>query len=399
VTTTPKLSDAAIAALGFSPQRLQRLHRHLEWYVTEGKHAGITSLLFRKGQVADVFAVGFQDRLLGRPMQPDTIVRTYSLTKIVTSVAALILLEEGKFGLLHPVEEYLPEFRDMQIFVGGTARNPALTPAKNAVTIHQLFTHCTGFFYEGAAEPLDEIYARAGLEEAESLAEYVKILASLPLKREPGTMFEYGYSTDILARLIEVVTGQRLDVFFKEQLLDPLGMADTGFAVEERNRHRLAKVYEHGNNGELQPVGRFDFEVSDGVRKCPIGSAGLFSTIMDYGRFGQMLCNRGELDGVRILGRKTFELMTADHLCGLPVANRTFTEGYSFGLASAVRINNGLAGTLGTLGSFGWSGKATTLCTIDPAEELVMLVFAQHLPYNEHGLFERYTNLVYQALL
>jgi CubicO group peptidase (beta-lactamase class C family) len=130
-----------------------------------------------------------------------------------------------------------------------------------------------------------------------------------------------------------------------------------------------------------------------------MGGAGLFSTIEDYSRFGQMLCNGGELNGVRILGRKTFEQMTVDHLAGLRITNRSFTEGYGFGLGVAVRINNGLAGTLGTLGSFGWSGKATTLCMVDPVEELVMLVFAQHFPYDEHGLFERFTNLVYQALV
>ena len=143
----------------------------------------------------------------------------------------------------------------------------------------------------------------------------------------------------------------------------------------------------------------FEFEVSDGVREFPAGGSGLFSTIEDYGRFGQMLCNGGELNGIRILSRKTFEQMTVDHLAGLPVVNRNFTEGYGFGLGVAVRINNGLAGTLGTLGSFGWSGKATTLCSVDPVEELVMLVFTQHLPYDEHGLFERFTNLVYQALV
>ena len=237
------------------------------------------------------------------------------------------------------------------------------------------------------------------MEEADSLAELVRRLARLPLKRQPGEMFEYGYSTDVLARIVEVVSGQLLNVFLREQILNPLGMQDTDFAVPESKMGRLAKVYEHGKNGELQALPSLVGEGPEGVRKYPSGGAGLFSTLDDFGCFSQMLCNGGKLNGLEILSRKTFEQMIADHLSGMPVANRTFTAGYGFGLGVAVRVNDGLAGTLGTIGSFGWSGMATTLCNIDPAEELVALLFVQHLPFNEHALFERFTNLVYQALI
>jgi CubicO group peptidase (beta-lactamase class C family) len=399
VTTAATLSKTGVATLGFSPQRLERLHRRIESFVDEGQHAGISVLLLRKGQVADFFAIGHQDRQKRAPMQADTIVRIYSLTKIITSVAALTLIEEGKLGLSHPIKEYLPEFSDMKIFVGGNPQHRELTPAEAVITVHHLFTHTSGFSYGDDEEPIDELYQSAGLEKAESLADLVKMLAALPLKREPGAMYEYGFSTDILARVVEVVSGQPFDLFLKERILDPLGMVDTGFRVDQAKRGRLAKVYEHGKNGELQHVERFEFEVVEGVKKFPMGGSGLFSTIEDYSRFGQMLCNGGELNGVRILGRKTFEQMTVDHLAGLRISNRTYTEGYGFGLGVAVRINNGLAGTLGTLGSFGWSGKATTLCVVDPVEELVILIFTQHFPYDEHGLFERFTNLVYQALI
>ena len=393
------LSDAnLLATLGFSPKRLERLHRCIERFVDEGKHAGIALLVLRKGQVADVFAAGFQDHILGIPMQRDTVVRIYSMTKIVVSVAALILVEEGRLGLLDPVKDYLPEFGDPQVVIGGTPENPQLAPASEPITIHHLLTHTSGIIYEAPGEPIGEIYQRGGLEDAESLAEMVRLLARLPLKRQPGTMFEYGYSTDVLARVIEIVSGQPLNVFLREQLLNPLGMQDTDFEVPESKMGRLAKVYEHGENGDLRALPFLAGETREGVRKYPSGGAGLFSTLDDFGRFGQMLCNGGEMDDRRILGRKTFGLMTADHLAGLPVVNRTFTTGYGFGLGVAVRINDGLAGTLGTLGSFGWSGMATTLCTIDPAEELVMLIFAQDLPFDEHGLFQRFTNLVYQAL-
>jgi CubicO group peptidase (beta-lactamase class C family) len=398
VTTTATLSGTTNAKLGFSSQRLELLHRQIESFVQEGKHAGISVLLLRKGQVADFFAVGFRDRQAGAPMQGDTIVRIYSLTKIITSVAALTLIEEGKLGLSHPIKEYLPEFNDMRIFVGGSAQNRELIPAEVPINVHHLFTHTSGFTYGDNEEPLDEFYQTAGLEKAGSLADLVRMLATLPLKREPGTMYEYGFSTDILARLVEVVSGQPFDLFLQQRILEPLGMTNTGFRIDAAKLNRLAKVYEHGTNGELQPVQHFEFEVIEGQKKFPMGGSGLFSTIEDYSRFAQMLCNGGELNGVRILSRKAFEQMTVDHLGGKPVANRTYSEGYGFGLGVAVRINDGLAGTLGTLGSFGWSGKATTYCVIDPAEELVLLVFTQHLPYDEHGLFERFTNLVYQAL-
>ena len=399
MTTTATISGTNITKFGFSSQRLERLHRQIASFVDEGKHGSISVLLLRRGEVADFFAVGFRDREQGKPMQGDTIVRIYSLTKIITSVAALTLIEEGKLGLKHPIKDYLPEFSDPKIFVGGTAQHRELIPAKEAITVHHLFTHTSGFTYGDSGEPIDELYETSGLENVDSLADLVSGLATLPLRTEPGAVYEYGFSTDILARVVEVVSGQPFDLFLQERILDPLGMTDTGFSVDQSKLDRLAKVYEHGTNGQLQPVQSFEFEAVEGRKKFPMGGSGLFSTIEDYSRFAQMLCNGGELNGVRILGRKTFEQMTVDHLPGIPVMNRTYTEGYGFGLGVAVRINNGLAGTLGTLGSFGWSGKATTLCVMDPTEELVMLVFTQHLPYDEHGLFELATNLVYQALI
>ena len=399
MTSATALSNTLVGNLGFSPLRLERLHRGIERFVDEGKHAGLSLLVLRKGEVADYFAAGFQNRALEVPMQRDTIVRIYSMTKIVVSVAALTLVEEGRIGLLEPIKNYLPEFGDPQVITGGTAQNPQLAPAAEPISIHHLLTHTSGITYEAVGEPIDEIYQQAGLEDTKSLAELVKRLAGLPLKWQPGAMFEYGYSTDVLARIIEIVSNQRLDIFLKERILNPLAMGDTDFLVPENKKSRLAKVHEHGEKGELQAVPSLPGEVSEGVRSYPAGSAGLFSTLDDFGRFGQMLCSGGELDGVQVLGRKTFQHMVVDHLCGLPVANRSFTTGYGFGLGVAVRINDGLAGTLGTLGSFGWSGKATTLCTIDPAEEMVMLLFAQHLPFDQHGLLQRFTNLVYQALL
>ena len=197
MTTAATSSNAGAARLGFSVQRLERLHRRIESFIDEGKHAGISTLLLRKGEVGDFFSVGARDLQTEAPMQSDTIVRIYSLTKIITSVAALTLIEEGKLGLSHPIKDYLPEFSDMKIFVGGTAQHRELIPAEVAITVHHLFTHTSGFSYGDDEEPIDELYRSADLEKAESLADLVKMLAALPLKREPGTMYEYGFSADI----------------------------------------------------------------------------------------------------------------------------------------------------------------------------------------------------------
>jgi CubicO group peptidase (beta-lactamase class C family) len=384
--------------LGFVPERFEPLHRRIQRYVDDGQHAGISLLLVRNGGIAETFAAGYRNRELGLPMSRDTIVRVYSMTKIVVSVAALTLLEEGKLGLLDPVMDYLPEFRDLQVLAGGTAQNPQLFAADKPLTIQHLFTHTSGLIYEAPGEPIDGFYRPLDEEAGKSLEELVCRLARLPLKWHPGTQFEYGYSTDVLGRVIEVVTGLRLDASLRTRVLEPLGMIDTAYSVSDAKKERLAKVYEHRGSSALHPVTSLKGELVEGERDFPGGGAGLFSTLDDYARFAQMLCNGGELAGVRIIGRKSRDLMVANHLSGLAVPFHNCGVGYGFGLGVDVRVDDGLAGTLGTIGSFGWTGMATTYCRIDPAEKLVALCFAQHLPYNEHGLFQRFANLVYQAL-
>ena len=300
MSSTATSSDARLSNLGFSSVRLERLHRCVERFVEEGKHAGVSLLVLRKGEVADVFTTGFRDRALEASMQRDTIVRIYSMTKIVVSVAALLLVEEGRLSLLDPVKDHLPEFDDPKVLTGGTAKNPQFVPTAEPITILHLFTHTSGLIYEAPGEAIGEIYDKAGLGDAESLAGMVERLARLPLKRQPGTMFEYGYSTDVLARIIEVVSGQPLGAFLKERILGPLGMNDTGFAVPEDKKDRLAKVYEHGKKGDLQAVPSLAGEASEGVRKYPSGGGGLFSTLDDFGLFGQMLCNVDELSAPAI---------------------------------------------------------------------------------------------------
>jgi CubicO group peptidase (beta-lactamase class C family) len=385
--------------LGFFPERFEPLHRRIQQFVEDGQHAGISLLLARNGKIADTFAVGFRNLELSLPMSRDTIVRVYSMTKIVVSVAALTLLEEGKLGLLDPVADYLPEFRDLRVLVGGTAQEPQLVPADKPLTIQHLFTHTSGIIYEAPEELIGEYYRPLlGGGDSTSLQQLVSNLAKLPLKWHPGTRFEYGFSTDVLARVIEVVTGLRLDGYLKARILEPLGMVDTSYGVTGTKTERLAKVYEHGDGGALQPVKSLKGELVEGQRNFPGGGSGLFSTLDDFARFGQMLCNGGQLAGERIIGRKTLQLMVSNHLTGLTVPFHNLGTGHGYGLGVGVRLDNGLAGTLGTIGSFGWTGMATTYCWIDPEEKLVALCFAQHLPYDEHGLFQRFTNLSCQAL-
>ncbi len=385
--------------LGFDTARLERLHRGIQRFVDNGQHAGVSLLLVRDGQIADTFATGFRNQELGLPMTRDTIVRIYSMTKIIVSVAALTLLEEGKLGLLDPVTDYIGQFRDLRVFAGGTAHDPKLVPLDKPMTIQHLFTHTSGFVYDAPGEPIDEYYRALYEGHTNSLEQLVDSLSHLPLKWQPGTRFDYGFSTDILGRVIELVSGQRLDRFLNERILGPLNMVDTSYAVDPSRKERLAKVYEHGSERRLQQVQSLQGELIEGQRDFPQGGAGLFSTLDDYARFAQMLCNRGELDGTRLIGRKTWELMVSNHLTITTTPFHDLGPGHGFGLGVTVRLDNGSAATLGTIGSFGWTGMATTYCRIDPSEKLVAIVFAQHLPYDEHGLFQRFANLTYQTLL
>ena len=388
---------------GLSPERLSYLDQCLAGFVDQGLYAGVSAMVLRNGRIVRVFAKGFQNRESKLPMTRGTIVRIYSMTKMVVSVAALTLVEEGRLGLLDPVADYLPEFSDPQVMIGGTAQNPLLVPSNKPVTVHHLLTHTSGSVYGMSGESIDELYgnARSELLSAPSLAEYVTRLSRLPLAHHPGTVFAYGYSTDILARVIEVISGMRLDKYLRERILDPLSMRDTDFAVPVDKRMRIAKVYERDATGQLRPHDNLDHEEPLGVRRFPSGGTGLFSTLDDFARFAQMLCDRGKLGELRILGRKTVEHMAANHLVGLenPYHANQPSDVEGFGLGVGVRIQGGLAGSPGTAGAIGWGGAATTLCRVDPAENLVMLCFAQHFPYDEHRLFERFTNTVYQALI
>jgi len=396
--TPPPLPRDAPAELGFGMERLDRLHASLRRLVDEGRCSGFVTLIARHGRIADWRAYGWRDVQSRAPMQPNAIVRIASNSKLVTSVGAMALVEEGRLDLDAPVERYLPELKGRKVLVGGTLEAPKLTDAQRPVTIRQLMTHTAGFATDfGGEDTLTRLYRQAKLEEARSLGEFVTRAARLPLAHQPGAEFRYGISTDLLGAVIEKAAGQDLDAFLLSRVFQPLGMADTGFAVAPEQRSRLANLYRRAPDGRL-------VEEEDSVGGRPVlpyrsGGAGLFSTAGDYARFAQMLLNGGTLDGVRILGRKTIEYMTLNHLAGTKRATHAYSEAHGFGMGSEVLIDPGRARTPGSQGQYGWYGGATTYVQIDPVEDLVAIALFQHVPMDEPGVFSLFPLGYYAALI
>jgi CubicO group peptidase (beta-lactamase class C family) len=398
-SSAPPLPLATPESQGMSSERLGRLHAEIERFVSEGKYAGAVSLLTRNGKIVDWQAWGKRDTEAGLPMEKDTICRVYSMSKIVTSVAALILLEEAHFKLDDPVGDYLPELAHMKVLTGGTAEKPLLADAKTPITIKHLFTHTSGLTYDGDTSPVERLNRDAKLPEATSLPDFVRRVSLLPLACEPGERFTYSVSIDVLGALVEKVSGRPFGEFLEERLFQPLGMRDTGFSVPEAKQRRLARIYETGKDGKLQPAKPiFGIEPGPGP-KLEAGGAGLFSTTADYARFMQMLLNGGELDGVRILSRKTVELAMANHLNHMPTTTHQWSESDGFGLGGAVRIDLAKGNAPGSVGQFGWSGAATTYANLDPKERTVALLFVQHVPIDEHKLFWRFSTLAYASII
>lgn len=400
-TVRAPLPAATPQAAGFSPQRLQTLHRTLAGGVDAGRYSGYISLLARDGRIVDWRAHGWQNIDGRTPLKTDAIVRIFSMSKIVTSVAVLMLLEQGRLKLDDPVENYLPALKDRQVVVGGTADAPQLQPARRSVTLRDLLTHTSGYAYDEAwsADPVPmALMQRAKLWEAANLDDFIARLASVPLNEQPGTRFRYGISTDILGAVVEKASGQRLDAFLRERIFAPLGMVDTGFWVPAAKLARLATVYERDAQGRLVPSGwanAFEAGPAHGIYS---GGGGLYSTAADYLRFAQMLLNGGQLDGVRILGRKTVALMTSNHLKHLADPHPSGARGQGFGLGVRVLVDPGEGFTPGTLGAFGWEGAATTFVQIDPKERTVALLLLQHVPFNQDNIIATFTNGYYAAL-
>lgn len=401
------LPQADPASVGLSPERLERVSEAIAAAVNESKVAGAVALIQRHGKLAYLESFGMSDFESARLMQADDLFRIASMTKPVTSVAVMILYEEGRLLLDDPVGKHLPEFdREMRV-VSGVDDAREFVPAKRPITIRDLLTHTSGIGYRFmGVEPLTSLYEEAGIHDgldAEmSNAELVRRLATMPLAHQPGEGWTYGLNTDVLGHLVERIAGQSLDRFLDERVFAPLGMNDTFFVVPDAKQARLAAVYRQ-EDGELSrlPAGIIEdgpvvFSVDypyAGTRLS--GGGGLVSTAHDYARFLQMLLNGGELDGVRILGPKTIELMTSDQTSRLGVES---FEGLAFGLGFSVDHGPAASGRIGSPGVVGWSGFFNTDAWADPEEGLVAVILTQHYPFGI-DLLGKYRALVYQAIV
>lgn len=392
--TDRPLPCAAPAELGFSAGRLERLGSVINGEIERGRVPGAVVLIARRGRVALFESFGHRDAEAGLPMRKDDIFRIYSMTKPVTSVAAMMLWEEGRFLLSDPIAKYLPDFKCPGV-AAGPPGDLVLEPLRRAVTIHDLLRHTSGLTYEfRGAGPVHKMYMSAKVHSrAQSNADQVAALGKLPLLHQPGTRWEYGRSTDVLGRLVEVLSDLSLGEFFERHIFAPLGMPDTAFHVPQREHSRIAEAF------GTDPHSGAAVRLLD-VRTVPnfeSGGGGLVSTAADYARFLEMLRNRGTLDGRRLLSRATVELMTADHLGAITGASDLLLPGHSFGLGFAVRLHAGIAPEPGSVGQYFWGGLAGTTFWVDPAEQLLALMLIQ-APGQRDYYRTLFRDLVYSAL-
>jgi CubicO group peptidase (beta-lactamase class C family) len=404
------------AEAGFAADRLRRLDDNFARYVDGGLLSGWLLAVSRHGKLVHVAHYGHRDREAGLEVTPDTLWRIYSMTKPITSVAAMMLYEEGRFELTDPVSKFIPAFKDMRVFTGGSDQRPVTVPATEPVRVHHLLTHTSGLTYGfHRTHPVDAMYRAAGFDldnrPATTLEQACDHWASLPLLFQPGAEWNYSVATDVLGRVVEVASGQSLDEFFAQRILGPLGLTDTAFYARPDDLYRLAALYGRGLDGK---AARMD-GLGAAARKKPVmlsGGGGLVSTAADYHRFMQMLLKRedspaGELDGVRLLSPRTVAYMTRNHLpgnqdlaqFGRPLNAESPQAGTGFGLGFAVVIDPVPGKVVCSEGELSWGGAASTTFWLDPAAELTVSFFTQLIPSSSHPLRPQLRQLVYQALL
>ena len=398
--------------LGLSSARLQRIERLISTAIDNEEIAGAVALVARHGRVAFLEAFGMADIDDRESMETDTIFRIASMTKPVTSLAVMMLHEEGHFLLRDPVSKFIPRFNDPRVLISGSP-DIETRPAEGDITIQQLLTHTSGISYRfngdaGHRETLARLYRDAGVSDGftetnGTIADLSHQLGELPLLFEPGSEFAYGLSIDVLGHLVEVVSGMTLAEFFDTRIFQPLEMTDTHFYLDDRDVGRLASVYTSGGEGGIREleegpieVGYLNYSVSypyRGPRTYYSGGAGLVSTAADYVRFLQMLLNGGELEGVRLLSRKTVELMTTNNIGELNAG-----AGVKFGLGFAIVDDSGLLGDSRSRGTYYWGGIFNTRFFVDPSEELIGVFMSQRYPRDSGLIRDRFINVVYQAV-
>ena len=392
---TPPLPEAKPETLGLSPIRLQRMSDAFRREIDKGTIPGVTVMVARRGQVGWFEALGRQSPAASAPMALNSIFRIFSMTKPIVSVGIMLLLEEGHFVLGDPVTKFIPEFVDQKVGVENNGKLD-LVPLKRPMTIQDLLRHTSGITYDHTGNSLvQQLYQQSRLRSRKiSNAEHASLVATLPLMCQPGAAWNYSRSTDILGRIIEVVSGKSLSAYLTERILAPLQMAETAFHTGEENADRLAEAF------PTDPWTGEKVQLFNMLEKPAMesGGGGLVSTTMDYARFCQMLLNGGTLDGNRIIGRKTLELMASDHLGPkVKVDSPLMPAGHGFGLGFAVRTQPGMAPFAGSVGQFFWSGMAGTFFWIDPAEEM-FAVFMMQGPGQREYIRSLLRGLVYAAV-
>ncbi|MCU0763684.1 MAG: beta-lactamase family protein [Hydrogenophaga sp.] len=389
------LPTAAPEQVGLCPERTRRLMDVLRDEHARGRLPGAVAVLGRRGQLGLLQSLGLRDPAAGDAMATDAIFRIYSMTKPIVSVAVMMQVEQGRALLTDPVARHLPEFANQQVAVERNGE-VVLQPVANPATVQDLLRHTAGLTYEflGTA-PVQRLYAQAQIGSRErSNAEFSRTLAAMPLFLQPGTQWAYSRATDVLGRLLEVLSGQTLGEHLKQAIFDPLGMVDTGFSVPESQHHRLAQPYAH------DPDGGIPLRVLD-PREVPAmqsGGGGLMSTAADYARFLQFMLNQGELGGKRLLGPHTVAHMTADHLGAIPGDGMLLPPGHGFGLGFAVRTAAGVSALPGSVGTYHWGGIAGTTFFVDPAEDFFGILLAQAPNQRDHYR-QLFRTLAYAALL
>ncbi|MET7271855.1 serine hydrolase domain-containing protein [Streptomyces flaveolus] len=405
----PLRQETDPGAAGLDPGALDRLDRHFARLVDEGRLPGFLVALARGGRVAHLTVHGRRDVAAGLPVTAGTLWRIYSMTKPVTSVAVLMLMEEGRLSLDDPVDRYLPAFAEPRVYVAGDADDVVTRPAAGPVLVRHLMTHTAGLtfgFYR--VHPVDALYRAAGLESSlrpgAGLAETVDLYASLPLQFEPGTRWNYSVASNVLGRLVEVVSGQALDTFFAERILGPLCMTDTGFEVTDEQAERLAELYGETDGGGIEPVPGLPLR---GRPRFLSGSGGLVASAHDVHRFTELLRRRGELDGVRLLAPATVDLMTRNHLPdgadlrsygSHPAHDDPGNDGVGFGLGVSVVTDPSRTQAPSGLGTYGWSGVATTTFWVDPGRDLTVQFMTQVRPRSASTVYRDLKRLVHEAV-
>jgi len=400
------------AEVGVDPSRLSRIDDLTHAYVDDGRFPFVQLVVSRRGEIVHHDLYGWADRDADRPITEDAIARVYSMTKPVTSVALMMLYEQGRFLLEDPISRWLPSFAAPRVFVGGDAARHTTREAAREITVRDVLTHTSGLTYGFQHQhPVDAVYRHHGLGDftpsKRSLTEEMELLGTMPLQFDPGTQWCYSMSTDVCGALVEAISGTTLDEFFRREVFEPLGMVDTGFWVDGDERGDRFTTLHLFFGGTTSVMDRWD---RSGFRRRPpmlSGGGGLVSTMADYLRFVRMLERGGELDGVRLLSPRTVAFMASNHLPGgrdlIQMGQvgfaETAMEGMGFGLGFSVNLSPQANSAIASVGEYGWGGAASTAFRIDPAEELSFVFFTQLLPSSTYPIRRELQATIYQALV